>query len=958
FEVLGPEIGSVFRHRMTMASQSEDDLSFIDKFTLPIGERWFLSTLSRVEGPDGAPGAVQIIATDITERKVAEEAIRSSEERFRLAMEASRDGIWDWNVVTDEAFFSPGYSAMLGYPVGSMIRHMDSWKSLIHPEDRTAVLKRCDDCTRGLTEEFEAEYRMQARDGSWRWILGRGLAASRDERGRATRVVGTHTDITERKRIEDALKTSEKWFRMTVEASPIGVGIVDREGNMLDFNTALQEMIGYSREEMLGMNFRQFTHPDDIEPEWKLVNELWAGKRDKYREEKRYIHKDGHVFWGEIAVSLFRGGAGESSFAFGYTQDISGRKQAEEALRLSEERFQLAMEASRDGIWDWDIVADRLHVSPGYESMIGYTEEEIDWDFATWKSKIHPEDRAATVVKPEKCLNGEIDSFEVEYRFRAKDGSWRWILGRGKAVARDKSGRATRMVGTHTDVTDRRVAEIALREREELFRSIFQHAYDGIILADAESKELVMANEVACQMLGYDDTAELTELSVTDIHPESHIDYVLAEFEKQRQREKRIVKQPMLRVDGSVFYADVSASPLMLGDREYMMGIFRDMTERNQLEDELQELRVLHESVLATVPQAVGLFALDGTLIWANQKMKDLARRMCEKVAEPLTLADIFPSTEFPNNLSAGSDDNSAHDMPLWSAYTSEKTTDGQDLFFRLSLTPVDPSNTSKGIVCTATDVTEQVQAQRREEEQRVHLMKMDRLTSVGRLAAGVAHEINNPLAVLYGQLQELAASPDSYRPEMVNMMLKVSGRIREIVQSLLQFSHQGDDDPHPCDLNSLIKETLSLLSAELSKRGIETTLNLVEDPPVAMANQQQIQQVFINIIMNAIDAMPNGGNLTVKSARDGDQFSISFEDTGPGIDPQHLSDVFTPFFTTKEVGHGTGLGLSISYGIITAHGGEITATNESERGAAFVITLPTRPHTQSAQTESKSNSL
>ncbi|GEM_PF-5462728 len=235
-------------------------------------------------------------------------------------------------------------------------------------------------------------------------------------------------------------------------------------------------------------------------------------------------------------------------------------------------------------------------------------------------------------------------------------------------------------------------------------------------------------------------------------------------------------------------------------------------------------------------------------------------------------------------------------------------------------------------------------EARQKEAWQQVQLMHADRLTTVGRLAAGVAHEINNPLAVLYGTIQRIDAGSiliDVVDQAAVDRMLRVSRRIRDIVSHLLTFARQRANEKTPYDINKLLSETLTLVSSHLVKSGIKLTMKLSESVPVVSVDQQQIQQVFLNLTFNATDAMPDGGELTIATDIAGDQIAISFQDTGCGISQENLGRLFVPFFTTKEVGEGTGLGLSISHGIVRAHEGEIEVKSTPGQGARFDILLP-----------------
>ncbi len=252
-----------------------------------------------------------------------------------------------------------------------------------------------------------------------------------------------------------------------------------------------------------------------------------------------------------------------------------------------------------------------------------------------------------------------------------------------------------------------------------------------------------------------------------------------------------------------------------------------------------------------------------------------------------------------------------------------------------------DPLSGKRFIIGIIRDITELYLAQQRERENQKQIIHADRLKNIGQLAAGVAHEINNPLAVLYNMIQDLNEMPQSCSPQKAEKMLHVARRIKEIVQSLLMFSRQSESGRSDENINDVIKDVLMLTSSQLARNKIELVLRFANDLPQLRLSHSQLQQVFMNIIMNAIDAMPGGGKLIIRTTAVNSIVKIEFEDTGHGI-PEDIADkIFLPFFSTKEVGRGIGLGLSISYGIIEDHGGRLEVESKPGKGAIFTINLP-----------------
>ena len=231
-----------------------------------------------------------------TQSRLTEEALRESEERFSLAMEATSDGLWDWNVAAATVYYSPGYFRMLGYEPGELPYNIDTWVDLLHPEDREAALAANEACMRNQSPAVHTEFRMRSKDGSWRWIMGRGKATRRDAEGRVIRMIGTHVDITERKHAEKALRESEERLGLALAASHMGVWEWDLDTNSVFWSPQCREILGIKGPTGDLESLLAAIHPDDLDRVTRSVQEA-LDKRVVYNEEFRIIHSEGEVRW-------------------------------------------------------------------------------------------------------------------------------------------------------------------------------------------------------------------------------------------------------------------------------------------------------------------------------------------------------------------------------------------------------------------------------------------------------------------------------------------------------------------------------------------------------------------------------------------------------------------------------------------------------------------------------------
>jgi PAS domain S-box-containing protein len=299
--------------------------------------RWIKQRNVLIKNDDGCSEAIEGIVTDITDRKLADLSLQMSEERFSLVMDATKDGLWDWNVKSDEVYFSPAYSAMIGYASSEVPAHVRSWMDLIHPEDIDATLKANLDCKENRREQFEVEFRMLAKNGEWRWILGRGKAVARDKNGLATRMIGTHTDITERKIAEEQLR-EERWrLESIIEGTPGGTWEWNVQTGELVVNEMWARTLGYTVDELSPFSnniFMTMVHPDDLEQSYNLLKRHFAGELTYYSCEFRMKHKNGHWIWIQDNGRLITHTTdGKPLMMFGNHIDISDRKLAEERIK-------------------------------------------------------------------------------------------------------------------------------------------------------------------------------------------------------------------------------------------------------------------------------------------------------------------------------------------------------------------------------------------------------------------------------------------------------------------------------------------------------------------------------------------------------------------------------------------------------------------------------------------------
>ncbi len=435
-----------------------------------------------------AAGGTVTVGTDITEQKRVEQALRESEERYALAMQAVNEGIYDWNAESDEIYYSPRVHVAVGIPPEEMKTRAD-WTDRIHPDDWPRYQQELVAHLKGRSERFECEFRYRRPDGSWRWARQHGLAL-RGEDGRVHRMAGSTGDITEQKELEEALRASEERYVLAMEAVNEGVYDWDLVANTIYWAPRIYDLVGLTTEDLkTPEDWSDRIHPDDLPVYKAAVVEHFKGESERLRVEYRYRHADGTWHWARQHGLALRDAEGRAYRMAGSTGEITEEKRLEEALRVSEERYVLAMQAVNEGVYDWDIVADTVYYAPRLHDMLGSTPEDLKTP-QDWLDRMHPDDQPAYKAAFVEHLKGETERLRVEYRFRHGDGTWHWARSHGLAL-RDAEGRAYRMAGSTGDFTEEKRLREALEEAQTKLTEAIEAISEGFALFDSDDRLVI-----------------------------------------------------------------------------------------------------------------------------------------------------------------------------------------------------------------------------------------------------------------------------------------------------------------------------------------------------------------------------------------------------------------------------------------------------------------------------------
>jgi PAS domain S-box-containing protein len=482
--------------------------------------RWLADYITVSKDSEGQPLYRTGILRDVTDQVRADQALRTSEERFRLASRAVTGILYDWTVGREELYQSDGLEGVVGYKPGEEPGGTtDWWPRNIHPDDYPRVQTELYQAINGLSDSFSYEYRIRHKEGHWVHIWDQGYIV-RDEHGKALRVVGTCTDISDRVHSEKALRESELNNRQqkdlleaVLQALPVGVWITDQDGRIIGKNAQADRMWGGAAPLLASIDeYQAYMAWDTTDgkrletDEYPLARVLQSGQPIDPIEVRvrRFDGTDGvHL----VSAAPIKDGEGRLNGAVAITVDITERRQAEVALQKSDERFRLAARASNDAIWDWDLITDVILWNEAITDLYGFDPAEQsnssgDW----WKERIHPEDYAQVIQSLNAIMYGSGDVWSAHYRFRKADETYADIHDRGWVV-RDEKGRPVRMVGVMRDITTQNKANIDLaayadrlkRSNEELENFAFVASHD---LQEPLRKILMFGQGLRRQMKG------------------------------------------------------------------------------------------------------------------------------------------------------------------------------------------------------------------------------------------------------------------------------------------------------------------------------------------------------------------------------------------------------------------------------------------------------------------------
>lgn len=715
-----------------------------------------------------------------------------------------------------------------------------------------------------------------------------------------------------------AHQDSCNWFESILDIAPDAIITTDMRGVIISFSRGAEEMFGYRAGETIGRSIEMLL------PE--RYREMHARERDRFtrgeaktrymghRPAIRGLRRDGTEFRAEASIARVE--HGEIVHLAVIVRDMTERFEAEEALRRSEERARALFEEAVDAIVIFgagDVIEDANDAAC---RLLDYERAAVLGRSLFEFVPGHRREAARAVLA--SVRSGEVVDLDTDLVSRG-----------GKLVASHVRVNALsdgRVLVVFRDITERLAAQQALRESEELFRQTFDGAPTGISVMGLDCKR-VWVNQAWCEMLGY----TRDELIGGNFQQLTHADDLPAELVltgelKRGERRLYQMEKRYIRKDGSIVWALVAGTALR--DEEGTITRFvahiQDITEHKLAEEALRESEERLRSIIEEAQ--IILLRLDEHGVFT----------FCEgRGLESLGIAAGALTGQSVWSLPGTTAETLELLHTVYAGQPVVDTLEIGDKVFELRLSPIAGEGRVAGVIGVVFDITE-----RRDLELR--LQRAQRLETIGQLAGGVAHDFNNLVTVINGYADLALHSldnPDSLRMDLQEI-LNAAERAASLTQQLLSFSRRQATRPTVVDLNDILRGVETMLRRLLGA-GVELMVELAPAPLLILADAGRLEQVIMNLAINARDAMPEGGELRI-STRPGpadDEVTLIVTDTGMGMPPEVQARIFDPFYTTK--GHGTGLGLATVQNVVMHAGGSIAVESEPGRGTAFTIRLP-----------------
>ena len=878
--------------------------------------------------------------TDITERLRAEKALKESETRFRDIADNAREWIWELDAAGRFTYSSSTVEKLLGYKPEEIMNKY--FYDFFHPEDREELTKASLERILAKIPPQNFIHRTVHKNGQTVWLSTNGVILL-DDQGNVKGLRGAHTDITERLEAEKALKESERFLSSVFASIQDSITILDKDLNILRVNPAREQAFAQEMP-LVGKKCYEVLH--HIDQPCEGCTALRTIETGQPTRKIMTFELGGWEGLKYINLSTFPliDSSGQITGVVEVGRDITEQKQAEEAVRERESMLSLVINTVPQVIFWKDLKSVYLGCNQNCaravglekpEMIVGKTEYDLPWEQEEIENYL-AEDRRVMQTR-----QGEYHKVKT---IPLADGRQVWVDAT-KIPLLAGDGTVMGVLGVFNDITESKRMEEELRESEASYRTLAQNL-PGLVYRVflRENFRMEFYNEALQSMTGYT-PQELGQMEFCSLDP-----FILsADREKMNQAIKEAIARDQAfeveyrfrHKDGSIRYFAERGKPIPGEDGRvtHIDGVIWDITEAKQLEAAIQESERRFRGLVENVPMGI-MIVQDGHVVYQNPEQERLFGHLqiqnCHDLAICAHPDDLAKAKQFCYGIMTNQPqaDITLRFVPLGSSPLETRIT---WVNCRAAVTEY---RGQKGMLINMVDITHTKELE--------HLMLIrEKMASLGQVAAGIAHEIRNPLSginVFLDGIKENFQNPESTPivKELIEAAQATSNRIEAVIRRVLDFSRPTELHLAPTDANLAVDNAIKLTTTSLRKEDIKIESNLAGDLPLVKADLQLLEQVLVNIINNAGEALrgyEKPGQIQVVTQKAPEGVWITVKDSGPGIPPEIRDKIFDPFFTTKS--DGSGIGLSLCHRIIADHGGTIQVSSSDLGGTQFIINLP-----------------
>jgi PAS domain S-box-containing protein len=924
----------------------------------PDGEyRWFRNSGTAVRDDNGAIVQWHGTTLEIDNQKQLETRLVERERELSLLVDMVPSHVWRLTAEGEATYFNQRMEQYLGFGVADLGR--DSRNTLqalikaVHPDDASAFGGQL---LRSLEtgDVFQARYRLRRADGVYHWMSSRAEPL-RDDTGTVVQWYGVCHDIDDQMRLYSDIAEREARIRRLVDSDIIGIVIWDLDGTLIDANDAFLRMVQYDRKDVeAGLRWFDMTPPDwqDVHAQDEAEELAATGKMQA--REKEYFRKDGTRVPVLIGAACFEG---QSRQGVAYILDLTERKRAEAMVRERERELSQLVDMVPSYLWRLTPDGVPTFFNRRLIDFLGVDVESADWSggdrlTAFIASVIHPDDAADVVTAFERSLaTGE--RLSMKWRMRRADGAYRWMASSAEAM-RDQAGHIVQWYGLCHDMDDQMLAETALRNSKQQLQQMID-ALPINILSFAPSRQLTYASQRYHATVGppLSQIQDFEALARDVAHPDD-LSVML-----QRALNGFATGEPFVNrfrrrcSDGIYRWIEARAQALRDADGRivqwYIVSI--DIEEEMQAQEALRERERFLWQLVETLPAMIDCAAPDGEPVYRSQQLReflgynldDLDREGKPRLAGTLD-AGVHPDevagvrTAYAHSLTTGEPYRRRHRL---------RRHDGEYLWVETRAAPMRDTTgaiVQWNVICLDIDAEVKMQEELRFAHER--LARASQAASLAELSASIAHEVNQPLAAVVANSHAcqrwLSSSPPNVDRAKVTAgrIVRDANSAAEVVSRIRALFRQSNDARTTSRIDVVIEEVTALMKLEAMRKQVSLSTYVEPKLPELLLDRVQLQQVLVNLMRNAIEAVEDrkgARTLQVRASALGDAVRVEVSDNGGGL--QHPDRIFESFFTTKE--KGMGMGLAICRSIIESHGGRLWAEPNAEAGTTFVFTLP-----------------